>query len=176
MKKISIVLIIGIISVSIITSNVNAQLIRGKNDASTSFNEGGSITKIKSPEKMDKATSKSLKSFNKDFRNEQSVKWFAEPSGITASFKNGDVSTKVVYNSKGQWIHTIKTYHENSMDAATRTIVKSKYFDDAITMVQEVREGDAMFFLVYLENNSTYRIVCVYDGEMNVYKEFKKQM
>ena len=175
MKKISVVLIMGIIYSSIIT-NANAQLIRGNNNTRTiDLNAESNSNNYKSSEKIKKAGFKSLKAFNRDFKNDKDVKWFVEPNVISASFTKNDIKTDVVYDNKGRWLRTVKTYQENQMDHATRDIVKSKYYDDKITQVREINEGETKFYLVYLENADTFRIVSIVDCEMNVYEQFKKQ-
>lgn len=175
MKKISVFLIMGIIYSSIIT-NVNAQLIRGKNSTrTTNLNAESPNYNYKTSEKMRKAGFKSLKAFNRDFKNDRDVKWFAEPNIISATFTRDDIKTNVVYDNKGHWLRTVNTYQEKKMDRATRNIVKSKYFDDHITQVQEIKEGETKCYLVYLENESSFKIVTIVDGDMNIYKQYKKQ-
>ncbi len=175
MKKISVVLIIGIIYSSVI-SNVNAQIFRGKNNArSNGINGANTGYNYESSEKMPKAGFKSLKAFNRDFKNDRDVKWFFEPNVISATFTRDDIKTNVVYDKKGHWLRTVKTYQENKMDRGTREVVKSKYFDDKITQVQEINEGQLKCYLVYLENESSFKTVSVVDGDMHIYEQFKKQ-
>ncbi len=116
-----------------------------------------------------------MKAFNKDFKNDQDVKWFVEPAIISATFTRDDIKTNVLYDKKGNWLRTVKTYQENKMDPANRDIVKSRYYDDKITQVQEIKEGEMKFYLVYLENESSFKILSIVDGEMNIYQQYKKQ-
>ncbi|MEP7232298.1 MAG: hypothetical protein ABI691_18690 [Ginsengibacter sp.] len=175
MKKISVVLIIGIISSSIIT-NVNAQIFRGKNDARATDVAAESIShNTKSAARLRKAELKSFKVFNRDFKVDRYVKWSFDPKIFTATFTTNNISTNVVYNSKGTWLRTEKTYYENEMDSATRAIVKSKYFDDSITKVREIEEGETTCYFIYLENAATFKIVTVVNGGVNIYEQYTKQ-
>ncbi len=174
MKKISVFLIMGIIYSSII-SPVNAQLIRGKNSSSSTGLNTGNAAYSRSSAKVSKAGLKSLKAFNKDFKNDRDVKWFFEPNIISATFTRDDIKTNVIYDAKGHWVRTEKTYQENKMVRAIREIVKSKYFDDKITQVREIKEGETKCYFVYLENDKSFKIVTVVDGSMNIYEQFKKQ-
>lgn len=160
----------GIIYSSIIT-DANAQLVRGKNNAALNAESAGLTTS----EKMNKAALKSFKAFNRDFKNDRDVKWFVEPNVVSVIFTRDAIKTNVVYDKKGHWLRTMKTYQENKMDAATRDIVKSKYYDDKITQVQEIEEGQTKCYLVYLENENSFKTVAIIDGEMNIYEQFKKQ-
>ncbi len=175
MKKISAVLIIGIICSSIIT-NVNAQIFRGKNNArATDFNAESIDYNNKNSARLRNAELKLFKVFNRDFKVDHYVKWSFDPKIVTATFTTDNIITNVVYNSKGTWLRTEKTYYENEMDSVTRAIVKSKYFDDSITKVREIKEGDTTCYFIYLENAATFRIVTVVNGDMNIYEQYRKQ-
>ena len=173
MKKISVILIVAVIYSAIIT-NADAQIIRGKNNISYRDLNVES-TSYKSSEKIRKAGFKSLKSFNRDFKNDRDVKWFSEPNITTATFTRDEIKTNVVYDNKGHWLRTVKTYQENKLDRSAREIVKSTYFDYHISQIQEIQEGGTKFYLVYLENQNSFKIVAIVDGEMNIYQEYKKQ-
>ena len=175
MKKISAVLIIGIICSSIIT-NVKAQIFRGKSNAgATDFTAESINYNNKNAAKLRNAELKSFKVFSRDFKVDRYVKWSFDPKIFTATFTKDNIRTNVVYNSKGTWLRTEKTYYENEMDSATRSIVKSKYFDDSITKVREIKEGKTTCYFIYLENASTCRIVTVVNSYMNIYEQYRKQ-
>lgn len=173
MKKIRVFLITGIICFSVM-ANASAQIFKGRNSTNT-YDVNEQNSNYKSAHKISTAVSKSLNAFNSDYRNDRDVKWFSEKNVRTATFTRDSVVTNVVYDKKGRWLHTIKTYQENKLDRSVRALVKSNYFDDNISGVKEINEGRDTFYLIYLENDKNYKIVSVINGELNVYQQFNKQ-
>ncbi len=63
------------------------------------------------------------------------------------------------------------------MPGDIRDIVKREYYDYEITSVQEIETIDSYgipTYIVHLEDNNNIKLIRVRDGEMALYKEFKK--
>ena len=83
----------------------------------------------------------------------------------------------MIYNLKGEWLRNMKIYTEDKMPKDVRAQVKrSQYFDYKITSVQEFKEGENRFYIVHLEDDKNYKQVSVFEGELNLIKEYKKQV
>ncbi len=165
MKKISFVLIMATVF-SIVTTNCKAQLFSAKLEAKEAAKAE------KAAAKLNKANFKAAKDFTKQFESQANAQWVVEDKAITAFFKNEDVKTRVVYDKKGNWIHTIADYGESKMPADIRRTVKREYYDHAITQVQEIKEGNITFYVVHLRDGKNFKKVGVYDGDINVIEDF----
>lgn len=193
MKKLFSVLLFGTILSVAIVSNVSAQLFAssltlssrtalsseastGKGEASIS---GSSETKAdykatKAAMKANKANLRATTNFEKNFKNAPAAKWFAEEKIIGARFSEDDVTTRVIYDKKGRWLHTMSTYHQEKLSSNVAKLVRSVYPGYDITAVQDIKEGLIQFYVIHLENKHSYKQVCVYEGEVNTIKEFDK--
>ncbi len=60
------------------------------------------------------------------------------------------------------------------MPKAIRSLIRSNFPDYNITGMNEIKEGDMTFYLVYLEDETSYKQISVYNGELNVFKELQK--
>jgi hypothetical protein len=202
MKKIITVFLYGIIISFAVTINVKAQsLNKGiafadskSNPAATAFaNETGSVDKdpvasrkeslnsatmdIKTSKanlKTIKASFKASENFKRNFKNVGDEKWQVDEKAIVAFFIKDDVKTNVVYNKNGSWIHTLTYYHEEKMPTDIKQIIERDFPDDDITLAVDIKEGDMNFYIVQLENKTTYKKVSVYNGETNVFEILKK--
>ncbi|MEP7107306.1 MAG: hypothetical protein ABI760_04975 [Ferruginibacter sp.] len=121
---------------------------------------------------------KILKDFTKTYKNVTGESWEKTKEGFSAKFISNGVNTRIYYNVKGKWTGSLKGYSEEIMPRDVRDIVKRSYYDYSITLVQEVEtiESNGIpTYLVHLEDKKSYIQVRVCDGQMEVWKEFKKQ-
>jgi hypothetical protein len=158
-----------------------AQLLKASSPASENSIEtiaDASESSIFSSSKMmaTKAGFRAVKNFNARFKDHANARWCNEKNVISASFNTGETRNTVVYDKKGNWIRNMKTYYEDQMPKDIRaTVKKSNYFDDRITLIQEIEEGDLHFYVVHLEGPTTYKQVAVYEGEIRLLSKFDKQ-
>jgi hypothetical protein len=126
----------------------------------------------KAAAKLKKANSKAAANFSQQFKDQPNAEWFVEDNVITAYFKNDDITTRSVYDKKGNWLHTMSIYPESRMPDDVRRTIKSEYNGYNITQVQEIKEGDKKFYVVHLQDGKKYKQVGVCDGETNIINEF----
>ncbi len=122
-----------------------------------------------------KANFKAAENFKKKFKDEPNAKWFVEPDAISALFNRNDIQTRVIYNKRGNWVHTISYCEESKMPVDIRSLIRSNYPDYNIKGMHEIKEGSMTFCIVYLEDNTSLKQISVYNGPLGLYKEFKKQ-
>ncbi len=122
-----------------------------------------------------KANFRATENFKKEFKDGPDVKWNVESNVISASFNRDDIQTRVVYNKRGNWVHTIAYYEESKMPKDIKSLIKSSFPGYDIKGMHEIKEGNSSFDIVYLENDTSLKQISVYNGELNVYKEFGKQ-
>ena len=66
------------------------------------------------------------------------------------------------------------TYNGQRIPADVKAIVKGAYKGYTITWVNEIHQDDIVVYLVSLENEDSIKQVTVCNGEMNIYRAYKK--
>lgn len=123
---------------------------------------------------IDRGAVNATRDFWKRHGDQHNEQWFRLQFGYLAEFQEGNVKNKTVYGHKGSWLYTIREYGEWELPEATRNLVKSTWFDYAITMVKEVRQGTDLIYVMRLEGLKRWMDVAVQDGEMRVIQDFAK--
>ena len=140
--------------------------------------DGALITENANTVDLDAVNSKALKNFKKSYKTASGEKWSKISDGFLAEFTSNGISNKVYYNKKGQWSASLKGYGEDKFSRDIRSIVKHEYSDYKITYVEEIETLDTHgkpTYIVHVEDEDNIKLIRVSDGEMNVYKEYKKQ-
>ena len=122
---------------------------------------------------------KAEKDFRKRFAAADDEKWFDYKTGSAAVFTSDDVRYRVEYDSKGNWRGTERGYREAMLDRDVRKIVKQLYFDYSITWVREFNMpavSPIHVYLIHIEDEKSFKSLCVYEGEIRVLEEFSKQL
>ncbi len=179
MKKLQIILIAAILFTT--ASNTNAQLLSAKLPAEEkSFETNSSVNAANAHSSasvmINKAGIRAVKNFRSQFKNREDAKWFANEETISAYFNGDGIRNVVTYTSAGNFLRHMKMYDESKMPSDIHELVKrSIFYNYAITGVQEILEGDILFYVVHLENDKSFKQVTVYDGEVNLLTDIKKQ-
>lgn len=93
-----------------------------------------------------------------------------------ASFTQPGMKCHAYYSKRGRWLCTLRTYKEKLLPHDVRHIVKSNYYDFAITGITEVEHYNipGTVYIVYLEDEKTYLNLQVYDGGIEVMQRLEK--
>lgn len=122
-----------------------------------------------------KANNKALKDFNNVYKKSMpDAKWAISKDALVAYFTKDDVKTMVVYNSKGSWMHTLTYYPADKTPAAIVDAIDNTYPKDVINVAIKVEEGSMSFYVVQLEDKTSYKKVTVYNDEVNLIEELTK--
>ena len=83
----------------------------------------------------------------------------------------------VTYNRIGDWQYTIVNYDEKKLPEDIRAMVKSTYYDYAITQVEEIVQQiqNEPSYLIHMKDDKTWKNVLVCNGEMVVVEDYDKQ-
>ena len=169
MKKKFIALAIISIATLAGTTRANAQMASN----STSLEYQRSITEPTNPVISPRA----LKNFADTYKNAKDEKWMKTNNGFAVRFTSGDIRTTVLYDKKGYWTGSIKSYGEEKMLHEIRHDVKSKYYDYKIIYTQELEtpDSDGMpTYIICVEDAANIKLIRICDGEMSVWKEYTK--
>lgn len=115
---------------------------------------------------------KAAKDFRRTFKNVADERWYTTPEGVSAHFSQDGVKTRVEYDKKGHWVATFRYFDESRMPKDVRTLVRSTYFDYAITGVIEIQYDGVLAHIVQISNSDGFKNIRVVDGEMSIYQEF----
>jgi hypothetical protein len=121
--------------------------------------------------------SKAVKDFQARFHQVSNTMWFADPKGGYVSYfiVNG-YGDRAFYDKKGHWQYSLIFYGEDKLPKDIRGIVRSTYYDLAITLVEEVQTTEGMAYVVHLEDKGNIKIVKLSDeGEMETMQELTKE-
>lgn len=129
----------------------------------------------KAMETLKLASTKAHKDFSKFFKNATDIHIAVTKNNTFISCMIDGIRNRVLYNSKGKWIHTLKYYSAEKLPKDVHKSIRYAYPDFSMTYVTEVQVRNKTAFLVNIEDNTSLKTIRVLDGEMDVYKEYSKQ-
>ena len=112
--------------------------------------------------------------FKKGFPGITGELWEKSDIGYSVVFTNGNVQNRVFLTRKGNVRLQISYCNEAELPADIRMRVKSVYYDCNIFTVQEISFNKTKFYLISLEDKSTWKIIRVDENSMEIYKEYVK--
>src|SRR5215204_2140542 len=118
---------------------------------------------------------KAVKSFNRNYPTSASVKWFDSGDLLEAYFVENGKQNRVYYRPKGTWFRTLTSYNESLLNSDIKSLVSENFKNYEITNVTEVHEGIMTCYFINIEAAKDFKQVIVYEGEIWVHKQFRKQ-
>jgi len=128
-----------------------------------------------SDEKPVYANAAVLRSFYKTYGEISDAKWFKSATGFGVKFKYNGINKTVYYTLHGLVDTEILYYSENGLPPQIRHLVKSHFYDYAITYVTEVHKNDATAFYVKVEDASTIKTIKIVEDEWEVVENMVKR-
>src|SRR6266542_3813547 len=121
---------VTVVAAVILIHNANAQSAgRGlsANDAPGSSNSAmdNTATEKEDNNALSGIPPRAVKDFEKSFKGITSEHWSRLDDGYIATFSVDSVQTRIAYNRKGIWNHTIRYYGEKKLPRQIRDIVKA---------------------------------------------------
>jgi len=180
MKKNLIALVIGSVATLAGISRANAQIVSNGNSLeygkkSIEINKTTRSVKYSTKE-LETISPRALKHFADTYKN-VSGSWTKVKGGFSVLFTLNDIRTNILYDDRGYWVGSIKYYNEEKMLHEVRHIVKSTYYDYNIIYTQEVETPDTKgtpTYIICLEDKVKIKMIRVCEGEMSVWKEYRK--
>jgi hypothetical protein len=120
---------------------------------------------------------RAVRDFKKKYSNAVDETWLAASRGFTVRFVEDAVLTTVRYKSNGDWIHTVKRYHEPKLAKDIRATVKPVYYDYSILVIYELVDPytkEPEYYL-HMKQHQLYKVVKVANGEMEEVQSFLLQ-
>jgi len=114
---------------------------------------------------------KAIRDFSKTFKTVTNEDWYVIQNGFMAKFKNQDIQHRVIYNKRGNWVATFRYYNEGQLCSEVRNLIKSVWYDAAITDITEVNFGGKTAYLVNTQDKKSIKTIKVVNNEMEICRE-----
>jgi hypothetical protein len=119
---------------------------------------------------------RALNDFQIRFNDASQVQWYSDLNGYTTYFKKDGYNDRAFYSKSGRWMYSVIFKRENQLPKDIRAAIKSVYYDWNMTMIEEVQSVEGKGYIVYLEDQSTIRILKVNaDSEIETMMDLVKQ-
>ena len=117
---------------------------------------------------------RAIRDFKRNYPNVDGEKWYTIQDGFVARFSVDNVQHMITYNRSGDWQYTISYYGEKKLPADIRALVKSTYYDYAITGIEEIYIREQIIYVVHMQDESTWKKLRICEGEMSIIEDFNK--
>jgi len=120
-----------------------------------------------------------VRDFTRRFKTAATPVWFkVGNTGWVAKFEEPHLKYQVAYTRNGSWTYTMRAYREKLLPQEVRHLVRSGYYDYAITGVTEMEQYNiiGVVYLVYLEDETSFMTLTVYEGGITVREHFNKPL
>jgi hypothetical protein len=118
---------------------------------------------------------KAVRDFMKRNKSVADAEWALVNNGFVVKFSKGQQRCRTVYNKAGDFLYCIRQYAESQMPRDVRRVVKSRYFDHTITLVEEIeRPSQPLVYYIHMEDATTLVNVQVSEGEIEVVEDYIK--
>ena len=78
------------------------------------------------------------------------------------------------YSNSGAQTYAMVSYDESLLRKDVKRIVNNAFEDYNILLVNEIHKDGIQIFVLTIENEKNIKLVTVCEGELNIYKQYKK--
>jgi hypothetical protein len=116
------------------------------------------------------------KSFKETFPDAKEVSWSENGDTYQVRFFRQDIDTRVVYETDGTILSTIRYYQGKYLPAFLLSKLNKKFSDKKIHLVTELNSEDGLEYHITLHDEKRWYVVKAYaGGSMTVYDKYYKQ-
>lgn len=142
--------------------------------ANLANSSSGSMKEVKKAAREFKQFNRINKSFERNYKGASDVKWNKHETGYTGMFMKDGMRHMAWYNNGGAQTYAMITYYESNLSNEVKEIVNNAYKDYKILLVNEVHKDDIIIHVITIENEKNIKLVTVCEGQLNIYKEYRK--
>lgn len=127
--------------------------------------------------KVLKTKIRALHYIQKNYQDNEHIEWKFKEQYILATINKQDISTSMIFTKKGNWLRSIRTYHDYNLPKDIMNIIEHKFPFATIKKIQDSKERDEALIAYYItvEDLVSYKNVLIYAGRADVYNEVKKR-
>lgn len=120
-------------------------------------------------------STRAIRNFVLNFPEVSNENWFSTSDLFVATFTLNDITYRIDYDRKGNWIETLRTYDETNMPSDLRQAVKGSYYDYNIYLVQEIEQPfHPIIYIVHLDGKKRLINLQICNGVIHEWQKFKK--
>jgi hypothetical protein len=186
MKKITLVLTIGLLSTVAFSKSTFAQNSFVYNSLPNDMTLMANVLEMSAPHNTSHAGSyvpdtktihaKAIKDFEGRFNHINNAMWFADQNGYEAYFMQDGFGDRVFYDKKGHWKYSLVFYNEFKLPTDLRAAIKSTYLDMEIKQVEELQYPDEVAYIVVLQDKSSIKVLKIsQDGELKILQDLNRE-
>jgi hypothetical protein len=139
----------------------------------TSFKELPAIT-LSSATTTTMVSAKVNKMFSQYFKDATSLKWYELEKKLLVKFTMNNQEHRALFTRTGELVYHITFGTEEQLPADVRKQIRSTYYDQKITRVYEVHQGDRTVWIASLEDDNNYITARVEDYELDEIQRMTK--
>lgn len=110
---------------------------------------------------------RAVRHFKKTYPGVEDERWYVIRNGFMAKYKIGDVGLRIDYDQYGRWLYSIRYYTEKKLPRDVRGLVKSTWYDYAISSVEEIDINKQLIYIVHIHEGADWKMIRVCDGEVS---------
>jgi hypothetical protein len=121
---------------------------------------------------LNEINAKAFRHLLKHFPAVANEKWVRTSEGFAAVFNYDSIRTRVFYNYKGDFIHSIKTYKGAVLSRSLKALVNRAFPDYDIGMVNEHFDGHYLFYGITVTKDDEIKSLELSNNEIRTLEEF----
>jgi len=114
------------------------------------------------------------RNFMRSFKDVQNAEWHTIKDGYSAYFNQEGSTVEIRYSKDGRWLCNIRTCYEDQLIPSIKNLVKSKYKNYTVVIVQEYESNNGTVWIVSLDSKSEQILVRVEEDEIREVHHFYK--
>ena len=114
------------------------------------------------------------RAFIRMFKDASHARWYQINEKFMVLFIQNEQENRAVFAKNGQLVYHIAYGTEKNLPTEIRHIVKTKYYDQTITLVLKVNQDDRNIWVISLEDSNDLVMVRVEDMELEETLHFQK--
>ena len=178
MKKIIVMIIVAAFTNTIFIGKASAKVAKASSKSkaiSAIIGEPTIVDSFEPASDNNTINIKALSNFKTNFEGALNEKWFITTDGFIAKFSLANNLTRASYDQKGNWKYTLQQYNEENLPADIRKLVRSNYYDFAITLVEDIDLlNHGKYYLVHMQDATSWMNVLVHENEITVMEVLNK--
>ena len=115
-----------------------------------------------------------LNNFANTFSVQAPVIWTLEKAGYRAYFSKNGTQHRIMYNKKGRWIQTIKSYSRELLQTKILDAIENAFDGYEVVGVSEVHIPGYTVYFTNIQSRRRLKEVVYYNGHITVRNEYDR--